>query len=628
MLRPTTLSPRRLTKLQLFIIVAITVLLCYLVGLKAFHHSFLTTDEGSYVFQANNFLDGLIAREAPPFGRTMQHQMIIQDVDVGWLSRYSPLHSLWLVPGIAIGNPYMMTAFTAGLSLLLIILTVRVLGVRAGPVILLLLCSPYFIFMHGTLLNHTSGLACTSMMLWGYISWLLKRRTYWLVIAGIGWGLLFMGRPYTAFLLAIPFGVTSLLILSRNRNLPALTATVVFVLSSFSGVIGVLVYNYLAVGDAFTMTYFYYDPTEGLGFGMRHTRGEPTYHTLERGLTVLWDNLKSLDLWLLGWRGSLVGVLILVMVGWRNSITPLLLGGIIILPMGYVFFWYEGIQEAGPVYYFESLPFLMVGAGMGVTTILNRLGRVKNLSRVISVGMMAALILGVILHTYNSIERLSSKYDEHREIRRVLDNTPPKSIVFLPHWPQQLLFMLNEKGLNSDPLVVTRHPDEWLGLIKLFPDRSYYRLQRGNPPRLIKLKLSKHFSVELPTGSFRYDTGVLRKKDDGEQIIARAGEHAAGVIGYGALSWLYPGWFKISYRGMANRSGEYGGDGVNVDLVEYGSEKILANRKISNGRPHHPLEWCIKVDGPVLIEPRVYFTGLVDVTFAGLGIEEAQIDCQ
>ena len=65
--------------------------------------------------------------------------------------------------------------------------------------------------------------------------------------------------------------------------------------------------------------------------------GSPTEHTLGRGLLVLWDNLKSFDLWHLGWRGSLLGALILVMAGWRNGITPLLLGGIIVLPLGYVF---------------------------------------------------------------------------------------------------------------------------------------------------------------------------------------------------------------------------------------------------------------------------------------------------
>ncbi len=94
-------------------------------------------------------------------------------------------------------------------------------------------------------------------------------------------------------------------------------------------------------------------------------------------------NLKSLDQWLLGWRGSLVGVVSLVLIGWKPRITPLLLGGIFILPLGYVFFWYEGIQIAGPVYYFEVLPFLMVGPGMGIHAIQNRLDSSQNLTRVI-----------------------------------------------------------------------------------------------------------------------------------------------------------------------------------------------------------------------------------------------------
>ena len=102
----------------------------------------------------------------------------------------------------------------------------------------------------------------------------------------------------------------------------------------------------------------------------------------------------------------------------------------------------------------------------------------------------------------------------------------------------------------------------------------------------------------------------------------------AESISYGTYNWLYPGWFVITYRGMPQSSGEYDETGVIVDLAEYGAEKILAKRIISNASPQHPLEFCVKVDEPVLIEPRVYFTGLMDVTFAGLHIEEAQFDCQ
>jgi len=627
MLKQMTLSSRRWVKIESLILVAITTLLCYQVGSKVFHHSFLTTDEGSYVFQANNFLDGLIAREAPPFGRTLQHQMIIQDADVGWLSRYPPFHSLWLVPGVAIGNPYLIVAFTAGLSLLFITFTVRSLGVRAGPVIVLLFCSPYFIFMHGTLLSHVSGLVCISLMLWGYVRWLVKQQTYWLAVAGVGWGLLFMGRPYSAFLLAIPFGINSLLVLNRNRDLQTLAATGIFVLSSLSGVIGLLIYNYLAVGDPFTMTYLYYDSTEGLGFGMRHTQGAPTDHSLGRGLMVLWDNLKSLDLWLLGWQGSLISVLILVMAGWRNGITPLLLGGIIVLPLGYVFFWYESIQVAGPVYYFESLPFLMVGASMGIAKLFSRLKQGEHLRRVTSVAMATALVLGATIHTYNSIESLKPEYEQRRKIRRVIESAPPQSIVFLPNWTRQLHFMLNAKGLESDPLVIKRHPDEWLGLIRSLPDRTPYRLVRGANAHLIKLKPSKRFVVELPAANLKKDTGAIREVDHVQQVIATVGHDDPGAIGYGELIWLYAGSFKITYKGVVSDTGERGGAGVVVDLVEYGSNKNIGNTEISNANSQFSAEFCVEVDKPVLIEPRIYFTGVVDVQFNALRIDEAQSGC-
>ena len=55
-----------------------------------FHGAPITTDENSYVFQAYNFLAGLIARPAPPFPDIVYHAMIICDDRAGWLSRYPP----------------------------------------------------------------------------------------------------------------------------------------------------------------------------------------------------------------------------------------------------------------------------------------------------------------------------------------------------------------------------------------------------------------------------------------------------------------------------------------------------------------------------------------------------------
>jgi len=629
MLSRSSLFKRYGVSLLAVFTVAVTTLLCYQVGLKTFHHAFLTSDEGSYVFQANNFLEGRIAREAPAFGRSLQHQMVIQDIDVGWLSRYPPLHSLWLVPGVAIGKPYMVPALTAGLSLLFIMLTLKNIGVRAGPVIVLLLCSPYFIFMHGTLLSHTSGLACTSLMLLGYISWMVSRKSRWLVVTGTAWGLLFMGRPYTAFLLAIPFGIASLLELNRQRDRKTLNATLVFVLSSLTGVIGLLTYNYYAVGDPFTMTFFYYDPTEGLGFGLRHTLGDPTYHTLERGTNILWNNLKSLDQWMLGWRGSLVVMMILVLAGWHKRITPLLLGGIIILPVGYLFFWYEGIDVAGPVYYFESLPFVMIGAALGVTEIEKRIGLAARWNKVLSIVVMTILIFGSLYHSYYSIQAFSPEYEYRRKLRRIIDSAPPQSIVLIPTVPVQLFLMLNAQGLASEPLVIRRYPGEWQGLLKLLPEHSLYRLVRGNDPHLKKVKLRKPFVLDLPTGSkFYNETGEFSERDDGGMVIAKADKHTPGVIGSQWLSWLYPGTFKFTFKGTISATKEPGEIGAAVDITEYQSDILLASKEfISTISDQLPATFCLEIEEPKLIEARILFTGSADVEFKGLRLEEAKDDC-
>ena len=141
--------------------------LAYLASVHVFHQAPVTTDENSYIFQAVNFAEGRIAREAPPFPRAFAHRMIIQNATAGWLSRYPPLHAIWLVPGLVLGNLYLMSALAAALSVLLMAAIARRVapGLGAGLAPALLVASPYFIFMHGTLLSHTSGILAVSVML-------------------------------------------------------------------------------------------------------------------------------------------------------------------------------------------------------------------------------------------------------------------------------------------------------------------------------------------------------------------------------------------------------------------------------------------------------------------------------
>ncbi|MCG2660754.1 MAG: hypothetical protein L6437_10980, partial [Kiritimatiellae bacterium] len=148
----------------------------YILGHWFFFDLPFTTDENSYVFQAHNFLEGHVARRMPPVPWAFFHPMIICDEQVGWLSRYPPAHSLWLAPGVLIGNARLMSALAAGLSVWLITGCALLLNIPALLISLLLLVSPYFLFVHGSLLSHTSGILAVSLMLWAYLKWAQSAR--------------------------------------------------------------------------------------------------------------------------------------------------------------------------------------------------------------------------------------------------------------------------------------------------------------------------------------------------------------------------------------------------------------------------------------------------------------------
>ena len=237
---------------------------------NVFHCAPITTDENSYVFQAYNFLAGVIARPLPPLSGLFFHEMIIQDDRAGWLARYPPGHPLWLLPGCLFHQPHLMVALAAALSVGVMARTGALFGRReAWLAALLLLCSPFFLFTHGTLLGHTSGLLAALLLLYGFLRWQLTAAPGFAALAGFGWSWLLLNRTFTALWLAIPFGLYALLCLwQRWRDKSAWLGTVLFAATACAGIGGILLYNKLSTGQALLMTYLMYDPSEGPGFGL------------------------------------------------------------------------------------------------------------------------------------------------------------------------------------------------------------------------------------------------------------------------------------------------------------------------------------------------------------------------
>ena len=102
-----------LARLALALLVAGGALI---IGEKIYFGEYLTTDENSYMFQAWLFLQGKLSQSCPPLEDAFFHRMIICDEQVGWVSRYPPAHSIWLVPGVALGYPRLRSAVAAFLA--------------------------------------------------------------------------------------------------------------------------------------------------------------------------------------------------------------------------------------------------------------------------------------------------------------------------------------------------------------------------------------------------------------------------------------------------------------------------------------------------------------------------------
>jgi hypothetical protein len=135
----------------------------------------------------------------------------------GWLSRYPPAHSLWLLIGILAGAPHLAVSLAAGLSVWIFSSTARPVNLHPLLLAAIMVFSPYFLMMNGTLLSHTSALPASCLMLWAYISWKITKNKRYAFIAGMAWSWLFLNRTYTGLLIALPYALDAIFDLARNR---------------------------------------------------------------------------------------------------------------------------------------------------------------------------------------------------------------------------------------------------------------------------------------------------------------------------------------------------------------------------------------------------------------------------
>jgi hypothetical protein len=343
-------------------------------------------DEYSYRLQSETFLAGRTSFPSfEPHPELFDQMHVLNEGRMA--SRYFPGVGVWLLPGTAIGNPWLMQHIAHALAAWLVFwIGCELSSLRTGLIAgLLLALSPGVLLFSNLLLSHHATLVGLFVFLYAYLRMLRTPRFSWALIAG--WGLTFamLCRPMTAAGFALPMGVWAMRTFGRRLLQGDTRREAVAVMTCLGGPIliglGVMLwYNQQITGDWRVTPYSLYTET----YTPRHVYG---FHNAVRGEQRLGPKvLDNYD----RWAENLTPVLAVRNVGerllrsgdWTLGIVPIALGvlglffgsrfgvrwwliisSIISLHAVHVPYWFAGIM--GWHYVFETAPLWLLLASEG-----------------------------------------------------------------------------------------------------------------------------------------------------------------------------------------------------------------------------------------------------------------------
>jgi hypothetical protein len=454
-------------------------------------------DSVGYLFQAKTFALGRLWVPTPAQPQFFTHEFIVMDAVGRWFSKYSPGWPALLAIGSIAGAPWVVDPILGALSLYLLYRLGReIYRPRVGLIAAALgLTSPFFIFLSGSMMSHTSGLFFTLLMAWG--GWRASRSPRPLgfaLLVGLAFGMLFLIRPFTAIAVGLPFAVLALLSVVRSpfdglkRFGPAIFSATPFI-------VAFLAYNKALTGDWLYPPQQLWWPFDQVGFGPGHG---PWGFTPIDALNNTSRNLSELLEHGLGWPFFLTLSLPMIpfVTGRIRTWDWLLLLGVLGVVGGYALWWADGIMY-GPRFYYEGFGFLLLLTARGIDTALDLAGsglfateRPARSSTVATVGVVAA-VLGLVFynasyylpgqwdlyHGYNYVSRKKIDAAERAGIHNALVFTN----VGFPYewWEYGEVFSANDPLLQGD-IIYARDLGDAADrkLIVDFPGRSVYRLNR------------------------------------------------------------------------------------------------------------------------------------------------------
>ncbi len=168
-------------------------------------------DEVAYLYQARIFAGGQVVVDSPTPSRAYWQPFVLDHAGSRF-GKYTPGWPLLLAAGVVAGQPWLINALAAALTVALVYRLGRDLfspdvGLIAAA---LTAFSPMALLLNGSLMGHSSALFYATLFFFAYFR--LGRgphRLRWGLVAGLMLGMIVITRPLTAVAVALPFVVWS-----------------------------------------------------------------------------------------------------------------------------------------------------------------------------------------------------------------------------------------------------------------------------------------------------------------------------------------------------------------------------------------------------------------------------------
>ncbi|MBI4581539.1 MAG: glycosyltransferase family 39 protein [Planctomycetes bacterium] len=486
-------------------------------------------DETSMLFQAQILASGRLYAKSPPIPEAFDFEFIITDPPK-WYGKYFIGQSLFLVPGVWLGLPWLMHPLLIGGCVWLTFIMGRTFLnekiARAATVIMTF--SPMRLYLGGTMMGHASSLVMLAIFALAVFRVVREpRRWGWGLAGGFFVGMAFNARPLTAVGMALAILIV-VIVCFPWRRFDWRTAAAFAV--GFGFWIGVfLAYNKALTGDPLLTPFNKWSRHDRVGFGsdvgLEYWLDTDKGHSLRRGLLRdSYYNLDALGPSLTGWGQVTLPLLVLPLFvrrwRWKGLILLAAWLGLVGIHVLHVS---SGVLMGQPRYWSEAMPMLLLLVAISAAIVraaLPRVCRYLGLLPAVRTGRSAAWLVGgaLTLATFYVghwplIDVCRGWTFGHKVTVRDLAESRglTDAIVFVKtgHYRTQLhggvidlyptTFILNKPDLST-PIIFARDlgPATNAQLLKHFPNRQAYWLDPRQGEEMDFIPLSR--VQTLPAG--------------------------------------------------------------------------------------------------------------------------------